>query len=167
MPNDQVEDAFKEMLNLEKVLSGTIPARPGITSPPQPADTMGISAAEMEALQAKAESTPMDFFRDLEWAYTNLGNDSPTGAPSTSALHLLAYGTSARSDFMKLISNYMMKKEKQREAEDALRDDQRTQMKFINSLRDEMSGVSMDMLKQATDDQLMDACSGRGLPFGR
>jgi hypothetical protein len=165
MSNDQVEDEFKELLKLEKVLSGTVPPRPGITSPPQ--SKTGISEAELEALQAKADSTPMDFFRDLEWAYQNLGNDTPTGAPSTSALHLLNYGSSARSDFMKLISAYMMKKEKQKEDEDARRDDRRKQMKFINSLRDEMDRLSVDLLRQATDDQLMDACSARGLPFGR
>ena len=60
----------------------------------------------------------------------------------------------------------MMKKEKEKEAEDARRDDRRKQMKFINSLRDEMTGISKDMLTLASDEDLQAACASRGMTVG-
>lgn len=151
---------FEGLLDMEKILAGT-----KVNEAKAPAGKIDpvIKPGELAALQAKAATTPMDFFRDLEWAYTNLGNSAPVNPPSGSALHLLNYGTSARTEFMKLISSYMMKKEKQKEAEDARRDDRRTQMKFIKSLQDEMQGVSSDMLKDVEDEELVSMCKERGI----
>lgn len=161
MDNDQAEDMFSEMLDMEKIVGST-----SLSADEPDMGPAGLSPEQAEELQFKASSKPMDFFRDLEWAYQNLGNPNPRKPPSHSALHLLAYGTSARGDFMKLISNYMMKKEKEKEAEDARRDDRRKQMKFINSLRDEMTGISKDMLTLASDEDLQAACASRGMTVG-
>lgn len=161
MSKDQVDDMFSEMLDMEKIVDST--KAPEVS---EPAGPMGISLQDAEALQAKASDAPMDFYRDLEWAYQNLGNESPRNPPSHSALHLLAYGTSARTDFMKMISNYMLKKAKEKEAEDARRDDKRTQMKFIDTLREEMDGVSRDMMSQASDETLIEICQSRGVTVG-
>lgn len=132
-------------------------------SKPKRAPVIATSSDELEAFEAQAAAAPMDFFRDLEWAYNNIGNESPKMAPSGSALHMLKWGQSARSDFMKLITGYMTKKEKEKEDQQALKDDHKKQMKFIKSLKDEVEGISLDMLTQVSDSDLLAMVKARGL----
>lgn len=161
MGNGQV-DIADLLLSAGNIVQGsklsTLDAIEKLDSPP-----VNTSRDELEVFELQAESAPMDFFRDLEWAYNNLGNQRPRNPPSGSALHMLEWGSSARSDFMKLITGYMMKKEKEKEAEETLRDDKKKQMKIIDSLREEVQGVSSDMLAQVSDADLLAMVKARGL----
>jgi hypothetical protein len=125
-----------------------------------------LSSADVESYRKLAnKSESLDFFRDLEWAYNNLGNKGlrPEEAPSGSAWHMLEYGRSARSEFMKQVMNYFMKKEKEKEDHQALQDDHKKQMRFITTLEEEVQGISADMLSQVSDEDLLKMVKERKL----
>ena len=107
----------------------------------------------------------IDFTRDVLWAYGNLGIDDVTAAdaPSGSAWHLLNYGLTARSEFVKFAMSFFTKENKKQADDESLFDDHRKQMKFIDQLRDEMVGVSQDMMDQASDEALLAMVRKRGL----
>jgi len=137
-----------------------------IADPPPKKSEPELTPEEVESFEKLAEKAgPMDFFRDLEWAYNNLGNKAikPEHAPSGSAWHMLEYGRSARSEFMKQVMGYFMKKEKEKEDQEAMKDDHRKQMRFIRSLDEEVQGISRDMLKQASDEDLLKMVRERNL----
>ena len=107
----------------------------------------------------------IDFTRDVYWAYGNLGIDGVTAAdaPSGSAWHLLNYARTARSEFVKFAMSFFAKEDKKKEENEALFDDHARTMKFIDSLRDEMVGVSQELMEQASDEALLQMCRDRGL----
>ncbi len=128
-----------------------------VESPPSP------PPAITSYVQTGQES--IDFKRDVYWAYGNLGADGVTAAdaPSGSAWHLLNYGQTARSEFMKFAMMFFAKQDKQKADDEALFDDHRRQMSFIDSLRDEIVGVSQEMMDQASDEALLAMVRKRGL----
>lgn len=107
----------------------------------------------------------VDFKRDVYWAYGNLGVDgvTPADAPSGSAWHLLNYGRTARSEFIKFAMAFFTREDKKQAENEALYDDLRKQMSFIDFLRDEMVGVSQEMMDQASDEALLAMVKKRGL----
>lgn len=125
-----------------------------------------LTPEEEVSFQKLAEKeSPMDFFRDLEWAYDNLGNLTamPEDAPSGSAWYMVTYGRSARAEFMKQVMNYFIKREKDKADQEAMKDDHKKQMRFIDSLQVEMLGASREMLATLSDDDLLDLVKERGL----
>ena len=119
--------------------------------------------ASFQILAAKESS--LDFFRDLEWAYNGLGNKAlkPEDAPSGSAWYMLEYGRSARAEFMKQVMGYFLKKEKEKEDQQALKDDHRKQMRFIETLSEEVKGISYEMVSQISDAEFLALAKERGL----
>lgn len=125
-----------------------------------------MSLEETESYRKLAQKEgSVDFFRDLRWAYSNLGNESlmPEDAPNGSAWYMLTYGRSARSEFMKQAMNYFMKQDKENEAQQALKDDHKKQMSFIRSLDVEVKRISVDMLRQVSDEELLKMVRERNL----
>lgn len=138
---------------------------PFVIQEPEPeAPKMSLEETESYRKLAKKEGS-VDFFRDLRWAYSNLGNKGlmPEDAPNGSAWYMLEYGRSARSEFMKQAMNYFMKQEKENEAQQALKDDHKKQMSFIKSLEVEVKGIATDMLKQVSDEELLKMVKERNL----
>jgi hypothetical protein len=82
---------------------------------------------------------------------------------SRAAWHLLQYGKTARSEFIKFAMAFFTKEDKKKADDESLFDDHRKQMKFIDQLRDEMVGVSQDMMDQASDEALLAMVRKRGL----
>ena len=111
--------------------------------------------AEIDVFKVMAEQVdaPPDFKRDLRWAYSSLGNKraKPDDAPSGAAWHMLEYGRSARSEFMKLAISFFQKEDKEREDEGLLKDDLAKQLRFI------------EMLRLASDSDLLAVMRERGL----
>jgi hypothetical protein len=107
----------------------------------------------------------IDFTRDVRWAYGSLGSEtvSASDAPSGAAWHLLQYGKTARSEFIKFAMAFFTKEDKKKADDESLFDDHKKQMKFIDQLRDEMVGVSQDMMDQASDEALLAMIKKRGL----
>lgn len=118
---------------------------------------------EQEALVA-ISGRNADFDRDFVWAYSQLGkaNLTPRDAPSAPAWFLLKYGNSARSEFLKRAATFFERRESNAEAEQALVDDHRKQMSFIESLANELGPVSKDLAQQASSDFLADELRRRG-----
>jgi hypothetical protein len=121
---------------------------------------------EQEALESISGKLA-DFDRDFVWAYSQLGKSdlTPRDAPSAPAWFLLKYANSARSEFLKRAATFFERRESKAEAEQAMFDDHRKQMSFIDAIYDEFgpeSPASEDMARQASSDFLAEELRSRG-----
>ena len=130
----------------------------------EPAWPSGLTEDDEQVALEAISGRTANFDRDFMWAYSQLGksNVMPQEAPSAPAWFLLKYANSARSEFLKRAATFFERRESKAEAEQALADDHRKQMSFIQSIADELEPVSEDMARQASSDFLAEELRSRG-----